>query len=403
MGKAKIKAEMILMSKESDNEQKVELDFGGLSKVLEEDRKANQKAMVEALNEALSKRETGKGQIIRDEERQAKIIEGFHMMAKEIEDKNVSKVSDESMKLLEQWTVVIPNYTNKETNAHLRDFVYVWDGLKGKPGDQANIPYVSDCDFQVLANVGDAFTGATTGLVSSFTTTLYEAGMWYDLPYYLIERIDQNLLEQINLMLAKAAVRAEDAMIMALVGAGTSTNFAGNVTRLSSAAFFFAANVPAALKLLLGGTKTATPWALGQLTGRDALPSECVLYLTPRMYGDLLIELVASQVIAAAVPSMIVQGQVEKYLGVSVVIGGTAVGMPRTNAATATIQHAFLMRGKRAVALAPKRELLIETDKQIVTRALRITASHTMAAKVLDFKQIVRIWTSCPWGTTKRA
>jgi hypothetical protein len=53
-----------------------------------------------------------------------------------------------------------------------------------------------------------------------------------------------------------------------------------------------------------------------------------------------------------------------------------------------------LMRGKRAVALAPKRELLIETQKQIATRKLRVSASHTFAIKILDAKEIVRIWTS---------
>jgi hypothetical protein len=53
-----------------------------------------------------------------------------------------------------------------------------------------------------------------------------------------------------------------------------------------------------------------------------------------------------------------------------------------------------MMRGRRAVALAPKRELLIETDKQIATRKLRIAASHTFGVKILDFKEIVRIWTS---------
>jgi hypothetical protein len=52
------------------------------------------------------------------------------------------------------------------------------------------------------------------------------------------------------------------------------------------------------------------------------------------------------------------------------------------------------MRGKRAVALAPKRELLIETQKQIGQRKLRMSASHTFGIKILDAKEIVRIWTA---------
>jgi hypothetical protein len=52
------------------------------------------------------------------------------------------------------------------------------------------------------------------------------------------------------------------------------------------------------------------------------------------------------------------------------------------------------MRGKRAIALAPKRDILVETQKQVATRKLRIVASHTFGVKILDAKEIVRIWTS---------
>jgi hypothetical protein len=44
------------------------------------------------------------------------------------------------------------------------------------------------------------------------------------------------------------------------------------------------------------------------------------------------------------------------------------------------------MRGKRAVAMAPKRELLIETDESIATRKILIAASHIFDVKMLDFK-----------------
>ncbi len=85
---------------------------------------------------------------------------------------------------------------------------------------------------------------------------------------------------------------------------------------------------------------------------------------------------------------------IEEYLGVGIVVGAYRPSQNRTNANTGTVDLCFLMRGKRAVAMAPKRELLIETDEQIATRKLRIAASHTFGVKVLDFKEIVRIWTS---------
>jgi hypothetical protein len=240
---------------------------------------------------------------------------------------------------------------------------------------------VADAEFEIVSSVGDAFAAAWTSLVSSVTTTLYEAGGYYDLPYYLLEKIDQNLLDEINKMLAIASVRAEDEEIMTLVVAGTSTNFSGNVTRLTATAYFYASNIPKAIKLLLAG-------------GKEVRPNECVIYMTPHAYGALLEELVASDVISRAVPSVVVKGEVEQYIGVNIVVGGYRPSQQRTNAATGTVDLCFLMRGKRAVALAPKRELLIETDKQIATRALRIAASHTFGVKILDFKEIVRIWTS---------
>lgn len=346
----------------SEQEQVIKIDLSDLTKLIEQ-----QTSMI---TEAFKKKETEtKGKVYTDNGQTPKILESLR------------KIKDSNWKLTEQWNVVIPNYTAYEVAAHLRDYVYVSDVLKNEEGDVLNIPYVKDFDFEALSSVGAAITTQTTGLVSSLTTTLYEGAAWSDIDYYLIERIDQNLLEELNSNFAKAAIRWEDAKIMALVVAGTSTNFAGNVTRLTASAYFYASNIPAALQLLLN-------------TGKEVKPNECVLYLTSYAYGALLAELAASQIIAYATPSIINTGIIEKYLGVNIVVGGYRPSQQRTNAATGTVDLCFLMRGKRAVAIAPKREILIETDKQISTRKLRITGSHTAGIKILDFKEIVRIWTS---------
>jgi HK97 family phage major capsid protein len=367
-----------------NDEQIVTLDFtklpDALAKSMDKVLEKRDENLTAKLMEALGKSD-GKGQIIQKTPSNTKLVEAFNRAGAEI-SKGAGRLTDETHKIItEQWTVVIPDYTRYEIAAHLRDFVWVTDIVKGRVGETVNIPYVADAEFEILSSVGDAFAAAWTSLVSSVTTTLYEAGGWYDLPYYLLEKIDQNLLDEINKMLAIASVRAEDEEIMTLINAGTSTNFAGNVTRLTASAYFYATNVPSAIQILMTAGKSATT-------------SECVLYMTPHAYGALLAELAASQVIAYAVPSIIVKGQIENYLGVSIVVGGYRPSQQRTNAATGTVDLCFLMRGKRAVALAPKRELLIETDKQIATRALRIAASHTFGVDILDFKEIVRIWTS---------
>ncbi len=348
-----------------DKENAVKLDFSGFKEAMIESNKQLVEQIVASLKE---KQSGGKGQLASGG-RQEKLIE------------SIKKVREDNWKLAEQWTVVIPNYTSKETSAGLRDYVWVDEILKGEPGDVANIPYVKDADFEQLGAVGNAFNAETTGLISSVTTTLYEQGLWSDIDYYLIERINQNLLNEINSMLARAAVRAEDERIMGLVVAGTSTNFAGEVGRKTGANYFYAANIAQAIRTLIDA-------------GKSAKPGECVCYLTSYAYGALLEELSASQVIATADPKIITTGMIEEYLGVGIVVGHYRPVQQRTNAATGTVDLCFLMRGKRAVAMAPKRELLIETDKQIATRKLRIAASHTFGVKVLDFKEIVRIWTS---------
>ncbi len=343
----------------------LKLDFSGLKEALKESNEKLVKDILAAFQEAKT---GGKGQTM-SSQKQEKLIEGL------------KKVREDNWKLTEQWTVVIPNYTTHETAAGLRDYVWVDEILNGEPGDVANIPYVKDADFEILGAVGNAFAGETTGLVSSVTTTLYEAGLWTDIDYYLIERINQNLLDEINAVLAKASIRAEDEQIISLIAAGTSTNFAGDIGRSTGPAYFYAANIAQAIRALLNA-------------GKQTRPNECVLYLTSYAYGALLEELSASQVIATADPKIITTGMIEEYLGVGLVVGGYRSTGHRTNAATGTVDLCFLMRGKRAVALAPKRELLIETDKQIATRKLRVAASHTFGVKVLDFKEVVRIWTS---------
>lgn len=350
----------------------IKLDLSGLTDVL----KTMMNEQTKQMKSLLDKKESyasGKGFVAfektEDFEQLGKVAEGF------------KDITADDWKMKEQWTIVIPNYSRYEPYAHMRDFVWVQTLLKGSQGDIANIPYVTDVEFEILGAVGNAFAGAWTGLVSSVATTLYEAGGWYDLPYFLLERINQNLLSEINKVLVTAAIRAEDEQIMTLINAGTSTNFAGNVTRLTADNYFYASNIPAALNLLM-------------VAGKRVRTSQCLIYMTSWAYAALLSELASSQVIATAQPSIIIQGEIEKYLGITIVVGGFRTENQRTNAATGTVDMAFLMRPKRAVALAPKRDILIETDKQISTRALRITASHTFGIKILDFKEIVRIWTS---------
>jgi len=285
--------------------------------------------------------------------------------------------------ITEQWTIAIPSVTRYEAAAHLRDYVFVTDILKGEAGDTVNIPYVKDLDFEVLAAVGNAFNAETTSWYGTYTTTLKEAGAWSDIEYFNIEKMDANFLDEVNRTLAHAAVRAEDQALMALLVAGTATTFAGDIGSKTGTAKFYSKWIPQALGKLLA-------------KGKEIHPGDCVLYITARSYVALLEELAGTTATAVAYArsDIIQKGMIEEWLGVKILVGGWKPTQQRTNVATGICELAFLFRAKRCLALAPKRDILIETDRQIAVRELRLTASHTFGVNLLDPSEAVRIWTS---------
>jgi len=366
----------------SEEERTIVIDFSQFADQMEKRDEKLMQRMAELFKKpAESKSKYGRGYTEGYGDKMDKVLESLQSVSK----------GGKNWTMAEEWTIVIPAYHQAELRASLRDHVWTTTVLQGEQGDVARIPYVRDFDFETLAAVGNAFAASTTGIIAGLTTTLYEAGAWTDVAYNLIERFDSNLLEELNAVFARAAVRAEDMNLMTQLNAGTGTNFAnvgeggaaftGTVGRFTGPANFYAANVPTALGRLLR-------------MGKAVRPGECVLYMTARAYAALLAELTASQVIAVAQPDIITQGEVERYLGVAIVVGGYAPWNQRTNAATGTVELCFLMRGRRALVLAPKRDILIETDKQIATRQLRVTGSHTFGIEVIERKEAVMIWTS---------
>jgi len=262
---------------------------------------------------------------------------------------------------------------------HLRDYVWVSEVIKGKPGDTAYIPYVKDFDLTTSATVGDA-CAEVTGIISETSTTLKEGSAYTDVPYHTIEKYDQNLLDETNARFARAAVRCEDYNLMAALHAASSrTQFAGYMDRDTYAnAAFVASWIPDALAKLLAA-------------GKDVKPGDCVLWMHGKAYADLLKELVASNAFTVAKGDVVQQGMLTDYLGVRLVIGGLMPGKARQGTGTGTCYPAYMMRAKRVLALAPKRDILIETDRLIKEKKLRIAGSHTFGVKVLDFKEAVQI------------
>ena len=369
----------------------VEIDTSELENRLKKDMKQELKPYFEQYIEKLKDTDTwkkskgGKG-----------VVEAYipkDKKAKVLEELKKGKRANFSI-VNEQWTIALPRTRTAEIAAHLRDFVYVTDVIKGKQGDVVNIPYVRDTEFEFVT-VGTGSFSVKTGLVSTLTTTLVEAGAYYDAYYNDIEKIDSNLLDELNSVFAHAAVRSEDEKMLNLLCNGTTS--AWGETKLGVAA----KNLYVGETNFAAASTFAVSWiadAIGKMIekGRDISPGELILVLNSSMYITLLKKLSATTntAVAYAMPTVWTKGMIESYLGVRIMVSGyemrTMSGSGITNDET-SYQCAFLMRPKRCIALAPKREILIETDKQIAARTLRIVASHTFGTALIDQGEAVKI------------
>jgi hypothetical protein len=363
------------------NGQTIEIDTEGMEKRINENVDAKMAKYMEQLKsyDAEKQKSNGKGVVEAfSPDRKTKILEEF----KKGEQGNYNIVK-------EQWTIAVPFYAARELAGHLRDFVWVTDAIKGKAGEVVNIPYVKDIEFEHTTPKTGALT-AKTGLINVQTTTLHESGAYYDAYYGDIEKIDSNMLDELNRVFAHAAIRAEDADLIDLLSVPTTADFCSP-----------GAGTRNPFTDILGSTLSAfaSSWiadglALLMARGKEVRPGECILIIGAQNYGALLKELVKSTPAAYARSDIIQQGLLEDYLGVKIVpVGHEPFEVPAVVATPTTVGCVYLIRPKRALALAPKRDILIETDKLIDQRQLRIAGSHTYGVVTLDESEIVRFRT----------
>jgi hypothetical protein len=271
--------------------------------------------------------------------------------------------------LREQWETPIALAVAPQ--AHLRDFVITSEIIKGKAGDTVTIPYVKDFDMDVLASVGGSLT-ERTDLIGTVTTTLKEAGTYTQLAYADVEKINEDVLGKLEENFAYAALRAEDKAIldMLLADAGVP-----ELDKSTATVDFDADWVSEALGKLM-------------IQGKDVRPSECVLVIDAKMHDAFLRDIAASQPLAFARPDVIQQGVIKQFLGITVLVSHYLPEHDTTNHK----RSAYLIH-KNAIVFAPKRELLIETQRDIVARKIKITGTHTFGIAILDNKAVVEIKT----------
>jgi hypothetical protein len=268
----------------------------------------------------------------------------------------------------EQWSPVCVDVTTKELTGHLRDICILSQVIKGEAGDTVNIPYVKDLDFEILSSVGAAFTSETTGLVGSVATTLKEAGFYTTISYADIEKLDANLLAKLEEKARVAALRAEDRVVLDALLADA------NVPELDKTAStaFDADFVAEAIQTMRGQQKEVNPGGVA-------------LVLSPKFYQQLCIDVMGSMALAFMKPDLAKTGRLTEFLEAEIRIAGYLPVHAGSNVS------AYLIKKESAVAFAPKRDLLIETEKKTELRALQMTGSHTFGRVVVDPKSAVEI------------
>jgi hypothetical protein len=365
---------------------KIEVDFSEMEKRLGDKASVEMKRYFEELKTVseAKKEANGKGIVEAFEpDRKAKLVEEFQKGER-----------CDAGKIKEQWTICVPKFAQYELAGHLRDFVWVTDAVKGKPGETVNIPYVKDVEFthETTPHTGGSLTGVT-GLINVLTTTLHESGAYYDAYYGDIEKIDSNMLDELNRVFAHAAIRAEDKDLIALINTAVTGFFTSKGGDTETAPFFVGTNASQM-------NANFVVDALGALMrrGHEVHPGECILILRPKHWAALVKNVIGTTSLSASKPSVAQQGVIEDLLGVKIVVTGyPTYWHPYNQNIVSSYEFAYLLRPKRALALAPKRDILIETDKLIKERQLRIAASHTYGVCAVDLTEVMCIKTgSCP-------
>lgn len=273
-------------------------------------------------------------------------------------------------KLQEQWVLPIDVATH-ELAGHLRDWCQVTTILQGAPGETVNIPYVKDFSFDEVS-VGGTLT-EKTNLIGSKTATITEFGAYTQIPYDDLEEYGEQILPVIERFMRKAALRAEDIKILKTVNADTEIL---EIDKHTASSNFASDWIPEIVAKILE-------------QGKDVDRGDVVLALSPSMHKDLLLDVASKEHLSAIYSDSIIRGLIRELYGISVVV----VDQVPTKDVSGTDYKVAIAFRKNSVLFAPKRDLLVEMQRDTVNRKVKVTGTHTFAVTTVDSKAIVRIVT----------
>jgi len=265
--------------------------------------------------------------------------------------------------------------------ASLRDFVKVYPQIRGRPGDTFKIPRITTPEFGALTE-GSA-PSEVSYTIDTVDVTLSEYGATISLTYSVLEDITGDLVRTIEDGFIEAARLQEDSSILSALDGATpaATLYGGDATDVDTidAADIFSPDLIAkALKEIME-------------EGYGTRPGSCVLVLHPKQYQALLTNSQFTNAATLGSPDVIRTGIISNYMGVDIVVSTKVPSASNINGVT--YYTAFLMR-KDAVALVPKRDLLVESEKDTQARVLKLTASHRFGCAVVFPSAVVKIQTA---------
>ena len=295
--------------------------------------------------------------------------------------KEALKSADAAAAIPTVWT---PEIVRKPAGliANLGDAVRSYPQLRGRPGDKVKVPRLASVEFDSLAE-GTAPSEPSI-VIDAIEIVLHEYGKLVSITYSVLEDIRPDIVAALEDMFTEAAKLKEDEVILSKLDGITepaATYYGGGK---ASEADITDADV---------FTPDLIAKALGAIMAQGYLvrPGDLTLVIHPKQYQDLLTNTQFTNAAAWGSRDVIVSGRLTQYMGVNILVS-TKVPTGTSTAGTTTY-HAFVFH-RDAVALAYKRDLTLEQERDIAARAIKIMATHRFGVEVVLPKAVVKIITA---------
>ena len=268
--------------------------------------------------------------------------------------------------------------------ANLGDVVRSYPQLKGRPGDKVRVPRLAGVEFTALTE-GEAPTEPSL-VLDGIEIALEEYGQLISITYSVLEDMSPDIVAAIEEMFVEAAKLKEDEVILSRLEEVGPDELAAVLIAGGKAS---EADLTASDVL----TPELIAKAIGAILAEGYLvrPGDLTLVVHPKQYQDLLQNSQFTNAAALGSPEVVRTGRLTQYMGVNIIVS-TKVPTSTSSDGTTTY-HAFVFH-RDAVALAYKRDLTIEQERDIAARVLKLMATHRFGVRVVLPNAVVKLLTA---------